>query len=75
VVITRDDMPATLQLGLMHGMSSQDPGGFIEYDFFEVRQGGYLVFSDDFSADHVFIPEPASLLLLGLGALVIRRRR
>jgi hypothetical protein len=38
VVITRDDMPATLQLGLMHGMSSQDPGGFIQYDFFEVQQ-------------------------------------
>lgn len=75
VVITRDDMPATLQLGLMHGMSSHDPDGFIKYGFFEVKQGGYVVFSDDFSADHTFIPEPATMLLLGLGAFAIRRRK
>jgi hypothetical protein len=46
-------MPATLQLGLMHGMASNNPG-FIKYDFFEIRQGS-SVFSDDFSVDHTYI--------------------
>ncbi len=75
VVITRDDMPATLQLGLMHGIDSLDPGGFIKYDSFGITQGGSTVFSDDFSVDHTYIPEPATMLLLGLGAFVIRRRK
>lgn len=37
VVRTRDDMPETLQVGLMHGMASSDPDGFIKYDFFQLQ--------------------------------------
>lgn len=38
VVRTRTDMPKTLQVGLIHGMASSEPGGFIRYDFFQVQQ-------------------------------------
>ena len=46
-----------------------------KYLYFYTEMGGHNASNDGFEEWGIFIPEPATMLLLGLGGLVIRRKR